>query len=356
MKTTEILLLKAYHGDSFIIKTFDNDGKEFNILIDGGPPQAFDFELRKQLQNFENLQLLVLTHIDSDHIGGIIKLINNSLFDTLDIEKYWINFQNFIPTPAKSEKISLGEANTLEKLLIDKQVPLKKFSDLILKNSVIDLADGIKAVILSPTQEAFNRVVDNWITLSKEYLTKLEDLKVSGNSKHSQLERGSLELLAKQEFKPIKSLAEDPFNAASMAFILYLPDCKLLLLGDSRCEVIEESLKSIGYNNEENKLKVDYVKVSHHGSRNNTSTSLLSLIDCNNFIFLTNGGGARSKHPDRETLARILYHSGRNFQHQINLIFNYPLKTIEGKAGKLFTSEELIDANCKIFENTSKLP
>ena len=36
-------------------------------------------------------------------------------------------------------------------------------------------------------------------------------------------------------------------------------------------------------------LKIDYVKVSHHGSKANTNDELLSLLDCNNFIISANG-------------------------------------------------------------------
>lgn len=40
MKTT-LKILPAFHGDSIIIETFDNNNNPFVILIDGGPSKTF---------------------------------------------------------------------------------------------------------------------------------------------------------------------------------------------------------------------------------------------------------------------------------------------------------------------------
>ena len=44
---TEINFLPAYNGDSTLIKTYDKDGNEFIILIDGGTPSTFEYVLKK---------------------------------------------------------------------------------------------------------------------------------------------------------------------------------------------------------------------------------------------------------------------------------------------------------------------
>ena len=121
---TEIHILRAYHGDCLLIKTFDEKDSPFNILIDGGPPNSFDFSLRKQLKGIKVINLLILTHIDYDHIGGIIKFLNNSLFDEIQIDKYWINCKNLIDAGVNSGKISYAHAKNLEELFIEKKVPL----------------------------------------------------------------------------------------------------------------------------------------------------------------------------------------------------------------------------------------
>ena len=66
---------------------------------------------------------------------------------------------------------------------------------------------------------------------------------------------------------------------------LDLCNVKILLLADSHPSVIVASLRALYYS-ETQKLTVDYMKVSHHGSRYNTSPELLSLINCRQFIFI----------------------------------------------------------------------
>jgi beta-lactamase superfamily II metal-dependent hydrolase len=103
----------------------------------------------------------------------------------------------------------------------------------------------------------------------------------------------------------------------------------ILLLADSRPEIIAESLRSNGFS-EVSPLKVDYVKISHHGSMNNTSQDQLGLISSGNFIISTNGGTATHKHPSRETLARIIFSSQRSDQ-SIKIYFNYKIEDLKSR-------------------------
>lgn len=100
------------------------------------------------------------------------------------------------------------------------------------------------------------------------------------------------------------------------------------------------------------------MKVSHHGSAINISNELLDMIDCRNYLISTNGGKGRSCHPDRETIGNITWHSRRNHDSTLNLIFNYPVSTIETVGYKfLKEGEECIDeSNFKIQQNIEQLP
>jgi beta-lactamase superfamily II metal-dependent hydrolase len=64
-----------------------------------------------------------------------------------------------------------------------------------------------------------------------------------------------------------------------------------------------ESIKGLGIS-ETNKLQLDIVKVSHHGSQYNTSSEFLSLLHSSRYIISTNG----SKHglPKKRAIARII--------------------------------------------------
>ncbi|BAF71688.1 hypothetical protein [Sulfurovum sp. NBC37-1] len=132
------------------------------------------------------------------------------------------------------------------------------------------------------------------------------------------------------EFEEDKSLP----NGSSIAFILEIGDKKILFLGDSHPSVIIDGLKELRYSNR-NKLEIDFMKVSHHGSKANTSNELLEIIKCDKFIISTDG----SKHglPNKETLARIINkHSG------CKIYFTYP-----DLIKKIFSEKEL---NNGLFE------
>jgi beta-lactamase superfamily II metal-dependent hydrolase len=82
----------------------------------------------------------------------------------------------------------------------------------------------------------------------------------------------------------------------------------MLLGADARPSVIERGLRQLGYS-ETNRLKVDLFKLCHHGSKANTSPTLLKIIECGHFAISTDG--TKHNHPDRETIARILVNDPR---------------------------------------------
>ncbi|RQO66833.1 hypothetical protein DBR40_21510 [Pedobacter sp. KBW01] len=324
-------------------------------MIDGGPYETFDYHLMDLLDGIGTIDLLVLTHIDADHIEGLTNFIDSTVFDGIDIKCFWINCANLLPARMDGDKIAYKHAITMEELLIDKNVPKEKFSRKITDQTDFDIGNGIKIEVLSPPEGIVDRVSEKWPVLSGEYLEKIQDIKVSGG-RESQLKKGGLEDLAATEFKHAKEIEDDLFNSSSIAFVIWGIDFSFLALADSRAEIVEQNLKKRKYNDGDNKLIVDYVKVSHHGSHNNTSNALLGLIDCGNYIFSTNGGTGRSRHPSRETIARILYHPGRDLTKEVNLYFNYPLPEIELSSGKIFTGDEMKKAKANVIDNITLIP
>jgi hypothetical protein len=68
--------------------------------------------------------------------------------------------------------------------------------------------------------------------------------------------------------------------------------------------VVEASLRKLVANRNLGRLTVDALKLSHHGSKNNTSSELLDLLVCKHFLFSTNG--TKHDHPDPECVARVV--------------------------------------------------
>ncbi|WP_169304341.1 ComEC/Rec2 family competence protein [Pedobacter frigoris] len=346
-------MLKAFHGDSILINTYDAHGQAFNILIDGGTSKTFDTVLKRELKAVLKINLMILTHIDSDHIKGLIKFIKSNHFDASQVLHYWFNSKN-IKFIISGENISYGQAKNFEELLIEKKVNPAKITEGITAENTKVLADGISAVILSPTQAILDRLYKDWEELKVQFFLPVNDVPMS-KIVQSQIVRGKLNILALERFKPDKTVLSDIFNSSSIAMILNTFDLKLLLLADSRPEIVIAELQRLGYS-ANNKLKVDYVKISHHGSINNTSNDLLDLIDCDRFIISTNGGSGKHHFPDREVIARIIHHPERvknDYPTKRFIYLNYPLDSVEKKSGQLVCNDDFIEGKWELISNVN---
>lgn len=75
-----VVFLNVGQGDAVLIRTAQNQ----NILIDGGPSNQVLRELGASLSFFDRqIDLLILTHPDSDHIFGLIEVIERYNIDRI---------------------------------------------------------------------------------------------------------------------------------------------------------------------------------------------------------------------------------------------------------------------------------
>lgn len=343
---TELNILSAYNGDSILIKTYDENNKEITILIDGGTPSTFEYFLKKQLKEISKIDLLVLTHIDNDHIGGLIKFFENSLIDEIKIDEIWYNQPDVEFYEQSSEKalISVRQGEDWKSLIKNKKMNVV-IKEITTEDKTISI-NGLEFIILSPTCEIKNKLYENWLK-ERAKPKRIDTNKAALISFSSPSYSKSLEELNKNDFKPEKTVDKDIYNSSSIAFLLKCPDLSFLLLADSRAEVITESLRDLNYTYA-NPIEVDFVKISHHGSLNNTSQELLSLIQSNNYLISTNGGSLKNKHPSRETIARIVYKDNRIDDSTLNIYTNYDVDIIKEKIGEFITHDDLKRGNWKI--------
>ena len=335
--STNFTVLKAFNGDCILIKTFNSDNDEFIILIDGGTAATFEYSLKKELKDITKIDLVVLTHIDSDHILGLVKFFKNSMIDRIEIPEIWINHPELIDVTA-GELISHGQANTLKNLIIEKK-PLSKIRSISINEKEIDI-QGIKFSILSPKSETIKTLYDEWEYDKPKIVVEKVNISSTIDSTSYCIE---LNELAKSPFNS----DDDLVNNASISFLLSCLDMKILFLADSSADIIESEIRMKGYN-ETNKLICNYVKISHHGSKKNTSNTLLGLIDCAEFIISTNGGTSRNKHPSRETIARLVHYPERNFDKKVCIYTNYSISDIKNKIGDFITDEDIKSGNWTI--------
>lgn len=327
MEDTQIHFFSIGNGDAILIQKESNSDSA-NILIDAGKERnkirysRMRNEILSLLNNSKNgnIDLAIVTHSDDDHIGGFLNMVGDNKIEPL-IQKYIFhsenNISNYIdqpylkkekypvsPTSTSSVKSSYKQDLELTDLLKDSE---KWDGKIYIAGNTI-CCNEVKLTILSPTVEKLSLLQDHWKKKKAEYYKKYGTAKSSGkqkcvfdyNTKFENFDFGTLEMTED----------ESAVNGASIAFVYEDDNTKGLFLSDAHPSIIEQSLKSfvqVG----KNQIKFDFVKLSHHGSKNNLTKELLELIDCNNFIITANANKSHC-HPNKQTLAMITQYYGES--------------------------------------------
>lgn len=342
--------LPAHDGDSFIIQYGDHEENVSNILIDGGRGQQIVRELAKEVERINNdkesIDLLVLTHIDEDHILGLLQLFELSTFNKECIKRVFFNSKSLLSEEfdgkvvedtnlminLEKEKISFKQGETFEKKLNNLNIEKMKIIESNCKPININ---GAQLTILSPDKKDLKKLYFSWEKAFKKE-NPTEEIKGSKTSDNI-----SFEDAIKNPFKEDKDIV----NRSSISFILEYEGRKILMLGDSHPSVVLKNLIKI-YG--ETEIEFDLVKIAHHGSKSNTSNDLLSHIICKNYLVSTNKEN-RHGFPHKEALSRIVKNNiSKNLE--TNFYFNYT-----GVGNGIFLPEEIEKYNIHICEkNTSE--
>jgi beta-lactamase superfamily II metal-dependent hydrolase len=334
-----VSFLRASHGDAILIRTGVDSTKPFRILIDGGPSECFQKKqgpkiIRGPLQELlsslvdrgEKLDLVVMTHVDDDHIGGLLKAFQSDTYQKVLGSNVWFNSAYLISKELAESvsneadiriKLSNGlETSIVQGIIFDDQLSRMGISDRSLKITGQKIPFDWGAItILSPNEDQLRALAKKWEHEESNLLT-------SGAATDYSY---SIETLQENDsFEEDKSI----HNGSSIAFLIESGNSKALFLGDAQASAICTSLRKLGYS-ENNPLKIGLCKLAHHGSKANTSSEFLSLVECEKFIVSTNG--LRHGLPNKKTIARILAASPHS-----SILFNYP-KLKE----KIFSADEL---------------
>lgn len=334
----KIKFLKAANGDSFLLSF--NDGIENrNILVDGGVEETYysnSTGLFGELENEINLirkrneviDLLVLTHIDNDHICGLLKWFELDVKAHELVKNVWFNSGKLIATylnEPENEDLRVGlkifsdtqtgvhEAIEFESYLLEKGIWKQK---IIIQGQELEEC-SVKMQILSPDEAQLRKLL-------KEYKRVTGDPAYTARKEKDW--NKSIKDFIEEENKSDYKFEQDGSlkNGSSISFILTMSGKRFLFLADSHPKGIVTQLKALGCTKDK-PLEVDAIKVSHHGSKANTNKELLEIIKTENYIISTDSSG--DNHPNKRTLARILsvnpnaiFHF--NYEHVRNVIFS----------------------------------
>lgn len=325
MPELTLQFLNARDGDAIWVRWA---GRQ--LLIDMGRGQTAK-RIRKALLDLpveqRRFELLVITHVDADHIGGAISaLVDGPTIPGLSFGDVWFNGWPHLQQAVADETRPLpgGNEDELEPLGVAQG---EEFSiwlrgqrwnrafggSAVARTSdatPFDLGDGLHVRVLGPTRKRLAALAPDWESAVEAAITDSRlsavpaGLEALGAKEPPVLDdEVDLQLLAETWSKVDDKAA----NGSSIQLLLEYGERRILLTGDAFGEDAAEAirtLQSVPVGSESVPVKLDLVKVPHHGSQRNVSEELVKVIDTPLWVFSTDG--SRHGHPHSEAVARIL--------------------------------------------------
>jgi hypothetical protein len=321
----EIEMLPARQGDALWLE-YGDPAHPRRALIDAGTPETWD-ALRARIAALDpgdrHFELLIVSHIDKDHIGGVLPLLEDT---TLGVTFGDVWFNGFRHLPSTTEPMGPIEGERLTTLLVDghhhwnhafdeKAVVVPGEGALPIKQ----LDGGLQLTVLSPGAEQLAKLRPVWEPLVREHgldptvpATPPDPLPPEIES----LGTPSVEELANKKFKADSAEA----NGSSIVVLAEFEGHRALLCADGFPVVIRAWVEGLLDGAE--RLPLDAFKLPHHGSRANINLELLRRVSAP--LHLISSDGTATRHPNPEAIARTIV-----TQDHPRLRFNYRTKFTE---------------------------
>lgn len=311
-------MLPARHGDALLLEWGD-ERRTRRLLVDGGPIGAFaDLQARFDAlpAGDRRFELIVLSHVDTDHVDGLVRLFAQAPPWPFVVKDVWFNGWRHLEA---THGLLGGKQGEFFSALLARRLEPDAWNGAFDGQAVVvrddgplpekTLPGGLKLTLLSPTVAKLDKMREAW---RRDVGTAIEpgDLDAAWEllSRQKRYLGGqgllgsapALDALLERQAKPDASAA----NGSSIALLAEFAGKSVLLLGDAHADAVCASLRRLLLARGLDRLAVGAVKLAHHGSKANTDDDLLSLLASPNFLFSSNG--AIFRHPDDEAVQRVI--------------------------------------------------
>lgn len=365
----KITVFEGSKGDCLLLKS--TDGK--NVLVDGGNVGGSGGDsysrnvapyLGRMRKNGEHLDLVCVSHIDQDHIGGILRMLNDHfawrVYDHQkaqglsarkptnprppEIAGIWHNafheqvsqnrrsIYNAIAAAAPESMVlglspqshgndllmeiasSMNEAAKVSRRIGANQlnIPLnKEFNGKLVRhkrNAAPIRLGRFKITIAGPTGAKLNELREKWDDWLVSEKGRRQINKVAGKARIDEdaLRNGQLVSFFEQaNLGPAignrESVTEE--NVASIVMMVEEQGKTLLTTGDARDDDIVDGLIKTGFSDSKGHVHVNALKVQHHGSENNFSAGFAKRVTADHYIICGNGS---HDNPDLRFVSNLL--------------------------------------------------
>ena len=309
-------IIQAEFGDCFILES-KSYNESTTILIDGGPYQTFTNHLRPTIQKLllnGEIDLMVLSRIDNDHIIGLLDLLNeiknqreSGTKELVKIKKMWHNsFKDLLQLSDEPNKLFLNifpDQSLIKNKNVMESIIMKGFQQ---GTDLTTLAKSLKI----PINSGFDKVIEVEDNIRSTRLKNI-NLHIIGPTKKN-LEKLRKEwndwFTKKQQTEKTESgliqiLDKSVPNLASIMFFAEIQNRKILFTGDGLGPNVIDILSKNALLDQNGKFYVDVLKVPHHGSDRNTSLEFFNTVNAKYYIISANG---RDDNPSLNTLKWII--------------------------------------------------
>lgn len=340
---------RARKGDCLILH-YGTQKERGLAVIDGGPGNVYKPFLRPRLEAIRKawglpndkplpVDLLMVSHIDDDHIKGILELMGELNAPDSDqkpklvkIFNVWHNSFDDIIGNDPHQLLSAVTASV--GVVAASQLPEVDPKDLDDHVAMVlaGVAQGQK--LRDDTKKLpRNSEFDGELIMAtgKKTINMQKGLKftVVGPMKQelAKLQKEHDKFLQKQEKKNNAATAaftdESVANLSSIVVLAEAGGKRMLLTGDARGDKIIEGLELTGLLAKDGTMHVDLLKVPHHGSDRNMETDFFRRVTADHYVF---SGDGEHGNPERDTLQMLLDARG---DAQLTIHLTYPVDEID---------------------------
>ena len=317
-------VLPARLGDCLLVECPRPDGTTWRMLVDGGPPDTWpllEARLRRLDPGDRHVDVAVITHIDNDHIGGMLPFLASDL--AADVGDFWFNGRTHLPATGADRPRSVEQGESLVAALRgtdsdplggSPSTPHSRGGplpwnvafgggpvDTGAAGGFVEVAvqGGPTVTVLSPTTKRLARLADTWAKSLRAALGAPErdvGLDVLGPL-------DDLQHLAAARTPQDSSVP----NGSSIALLVEHHGASVVLGADAYGAVLAAALEGVARARGSQTLTVDAVKLPHHGSEANVVAPLLRAAPARHYLVSTNGDVFH--HPDDAAMARVVLDS-----------------------------------------------
>lgn len=270
-----IKFLQAGNGDCILIQ-----GNGHHVIIDSGEYCAELHDAVKDIiASKESIDLLIITHYDSDHIKTICDILSELTVDKRKklLKCVWFNATK-VGFRGNYNDLSAGDAVELGHLLLEADIPwvseLKRgIVKAIGRECKLEIIDG--GTIYEPDSDSglLSNVKSDWGTSFKVLENYLDDDAQDSSKTNSQ----------------------------SAIIVGHIHGKDILLPGDAVPSKLSAALDFY----RKNKIaRFDLVKLPHHGSYKNITKDILNKIECSDYVVTTDG--SQFYHPNKKMMLKII--------------------------------------------------